>query len=48
MEQQEVAGKAIGIAYWEGACLVVDAEGRTVGRAYLELTGYDQPLNGRL
>ena len=29
-----------GVAYWEGACDVLDEAGGEVGRAYLELTGY--------
>jgi predicted secreted hydrolase len=29
-----------GVAYWEGACRVKDPQGRILGKAYLELTGY--------
>lgn len=36
---QELAG-AGGLAYWEGACRVLDSNGREIGSAYLELTGY--------
>ena len=41
---QELAGSVGGIAYWEGACRVLDATGREVGSAYLELTGYAAEL----
>ncbi len=37
---QEITGGLGGIAYWEGACDVFDADGKRVGRAYTELTGY--------
>jgi len=36
---QELTGGVGGIAYWEGACRVLDANGREVGSAYVELTG---------
>ena len=32
-----------GITYWEGAVTVTEA-GRTIGRGYLELTGYAQAM----
>lgn len=41
---QELARGPGGIAYWEGACRVVDSDGKDVGAAYLELTGYAKPL----
>jgi predicted secreted hydrolase len=37
-KDQEIAGGEI--AYWEGACRVLDDSGHEVGSAYLELTGY--------
>jgi len=37
---QELTGGLGGVAYWEGACRVLDAEGKEIGSAYLELTGY--------
>ena len=44
---QELAGKIGGVGYWEGACRVRDASGREMGRAYMELTGYGQSLQGK-
>ena len=44
---QELDGGLSGIPYWEGACRVVDAKGREVGAAFLELTGYAGALGGR-
>ena len=44
---QELAGKLGGVAYWEGACRVLNAQKKEVGRAYMELTGYGQSLKGR-
>jgi predicted secreted hydrolase len=41
---QELTGSLGGIPYWEGACRVLDAEGREVGNAYMELTGYAKDL----
>lgn len=46
MDQQEVVSRA-GPSYWEGA-MDFEAEGPDGprrGRGYLEMTGYDQPLN---
>ncbi len=43
-ENQELATGPGGIAYWEGACRVRDADGKEVGSAYMELTGYAKPL----
>lgn len=31
------------IPYWEGAVDVRDAEGRKIGRGFVEMTGYDEP-----
>ena len=42
-EDQELAGEGK-LAYWEGACRVRNEEGREVGSAYLELTGYSGNL----
>ncbi len=39
-EAQELTDPLGGVAYWEGACRVLDATGKPVGRAYLELAGY--------
>ncbi|MBL9174599.1 MAG: hypothetical protein JNL10_13765 [Verrucomicrobiales bacterium] len=44
---QELTGGLGGIAYWEGACRVLNAEGRDLGRAFLEMTGYAGSLSGR-
>lgn len=41
---QELAGGAGGIPYWEGGCRVLDERGADIGNAFLELTGYAQPL----
>ncbi len=40
-EAQELTGKVGGIAYWEGACRVRNASGAAIGRAYMELAGFD-------
>ena len=45
---QELTGAIGGIPYWEGACRVLDAQGREVGRAFVELTGYAGSMQGRL
>ncbi|MGV3661687.1 MAG: lipocalin-like domain-containing protein [Prosthecobacter sp.] len=39
-QDQEQDGGITRLPYWEGACDVLDANGRTVGRAFLELAGY--------
>jgi predicted secreted hydrolase len=44
VENQELTGNLGGIPYWEGACRVSDAEGRELGSAYMELTGYAADL----
>ena len=46
LDDQEITGSGGGIAYWEGACDVFDPDGKRVGKAYLELTGYSEPLGG--
>ncbi len=43
-QNQELAGRLGGIPYWEGACRVLAADGRVIGSAYLELTGYAKDL----
>jgi predicted secreted hydrolase len=44
MDDQELdARMSVGIVYWEGATTLVEG-GRPVGRGYLELTGYGEPL----
>jgi predicted secreted hydrolase len=43
-KDQELGGKRESISYWEGACRVLDADGREIGSAYLELTGYAKDL----
>ena len=45
---QEFYGNRADNAYWEGACEVLDAKNRVVGRAYLELAGYGGGLGARL
>jgi predicted secreted hydrolase len=45
---QEQDGGITRLPYWEGACDVVDAQGRIVGRAFLELAGYAGDLTGYL
>ena len=40
VDAQEMVGHLGGISYWEGACEVLDEQGRVVGEAYVELTGY--------
>ena len=37
---QELTGRITGLAYWEGACRVLDEQGAEIGSAFLELTGY--------
>jgi len=39
-DAQELLDPLGGVAYWEGACRVKDPQGRVLGKAYLELTGY--------
>ena len=46
LRDQELVGAIGGVAYWEGACRVVDEAGRDIGSAYLELTGYAGKLSG--
>ena len=37
---QEHGGNLTGLPYWEGACDVLDPQGKIIGRAFLELAGY--------
>lgn len=46
-DAQEHDGRIGGIAYWEGACEVLQ-NGKPAGRAYLELTGYAESLGSAL
>ncbi len=46
--EQEIHGEVTGLSYWEGACDVWDAEGRVIGRAFLELAGYSGDLGRHL
>jgi predicted secreted hydrolase len=45
---QEITGDLNGTHYWEGACQVRDANDQLIGRAYLELAGYDRSLSRAL
>jgi predicted secreted hydrolase len=43
---QELGGALGGVTYWEGACRILAADGATeLGSAYMELTGYDKPVD---
>jgi predicted secreted hydrolase len=47
MDDQELDGRrSTGTVYWEGAVTVKDVSspGKLIGRGYLELTGYHQPI----
>jgi predicted secreted hydrolase len=45
LDDQELDSRgSTGAVYWEGLSDLQDAQGRTVGRGYLELTGYVQAL----
>lgn len=43
-DQENDARGSVGILYWEGAVEALDAAGNLLGRGYLELTGYDDPV----
>ena len=43
-DQENDARLSSGTLYWEGAVSATEGQ-RTIGRGYLELTGYDQPLS---
>lgn len=43
---QELGGSLGGVTYWEGACRILAADEATeLGSAYMELTGYDRPVD---
>lgn len=45
LDDQELDSRAsTGAIYWEGLSALRDAGGREIGRGYLEMTGYAQPL----
>jgi predicted secreted hydrolase len=45
MDAQELDGRASnGAVYWEGLSDLMDDDGRSIGRGYLEMTGYAGPL----
>ena len=47
-EQELITTCTTGVTYWEGRCLVTDSQsGKQIGEAYVELTGYDTPLEYR-
>ena len=48
IKNQEFYGNQADNAYWEGACKVMDDQGNTIGKAYLELAGYGGGLGARL
>lgn len=47
-KDQEQGGDITGLPYWEGACDVLDPNGKIVGRAFLELAGYAGDLRKHL
>lgn len=47
-DSQEFVGNRPDNPYWEGACKVLDASGKEIGRAYLELAGYGGGLSNQL
>ncbi len=47
VKAQELTGGLGGIAYWEGACRVLDEQKREIGSAFVELTGYAGNLSDR-
>ncbi len=46
-EAQEQTGALGGTAYWEGACRVLDDQGKDIGSSFLELTGYSGDLSAK-
>lgn len=48
LQSQEFRGLRNNNPYWEGACAVLNAEGDSIGRAYLELAGYGGGLGRQL
>ena len=47
-KDQELHGRLTGIAYWEGACRILDEQDKEIGSAFLELTGYTGDLKRSL
>ena len=47
-QDQELDGPITGLAYWEGSCDVLNAQGQVIGRAFLELAGYTGNLSQHL
>lgn len=47
-QDQEQDGGITRLPYWEGACDVLDSQGHTSGRAFLELAGYAGDLTRHL
>ncbi|HMO26208.1 MAG TPA: lipocalin family protein [Tepidisphaeraceae bacterium] len=45
-EQELVTTNSTDVSYFEGAVEAIDDAGNVIGRGYLELTGYAQPLRG--
>jgi predicted secreted hydrolase len=44
IDDQELDARAgVGVLYWEGAVRATE-RGRSIGRGYLELTGYGKPI----
>ena len=48
LDAQEFTGNRADNAYWEGACEVLNKDGKRIGLAYLELAGYGGGLGARL
>lgn len=48
LDAQEFIGKRLGNAYWEGACAVFDDKNHRIGKAYMELVGYNNALADQL
>ena len=45
IDNQELdSSRSTGAIYWEGLSDLLDAQGQSVGRGYLEMTGYAKPL----
>ncbi len=47
-QDQEQDGGITQLPYWEGACDVLDTDGQTIGRAFLELAGHAGDLTRHL
>lgn len=44
LDFQEMESRISDVQYWEGACEVLNGEGKKIGKAYVELTGYGNSL----